>query len=111
MNTTTTSGIFIQNGWKDETTHGADMGVYFADGQRKIDMVLAFEDEDEDGLSPTSSPTVASSSRRSSRILSAARFAANDHRESVEMRRDSRKTFERNLQLAGLQLEHEHRSV
>lgn len=95
--------LILQNGWKNDLNK-ADNGAFFADNLRKIDMVLAFEDSDsedsedlEDILSRQSSATF---SRRSS-----------TSENSENKRKIARKVFEKNLVLAGLELEHAHKAV
>ncbi len=95
-----------------------DPGVFFSDGKRKIDMVLAFEDSDsEDDKEPLDDSDIKEhenpvhdQSRRSSRALSI-NMPHLDKVEIREKRRQAKKTFEDNVRATGLQIEYEHKSV
>ena len=96
--------IIVQNGWKNEGFNKADSGAYFQDKVRKIDMVLAYEDSDEEESdSEELFSTVTNISKGS--------FNVDNTEAAEENKRMARKTFEKNLQMAGLQLEHESRTV
>ena len=113
----------IQNGWQKESRE-ADKDVYFDDGERKIDMVLAYEDED-DVEAPSSvnnqneeatadNESSVSYVRRSSvKLLHSLNnvSAAYHHPQMVEKRKNARKTFEANLVFAGLNVEYETKQV
>ena len=97
--------IISQNAWKNSITD-ADPGTFFNDGQRKIDMVLAYEDseaeEAENEAGPDRAETAASSRGASSR---------QPGQHELAYRRKARRIFERNLEIAGLQLETETKRV
>ena len=88
----------------------ADPTLFFRDGRRRINMVLAFQDEEikehqEDGLggtTPISHPKTSGGGDVN---------GGDDGLHGEERKREARATFEENLRVAGLELEYEHAEV
>ena len=89
--------IIAQNAWKNAFNE-ADQDTLFNDGHRKIDMVLAYEDSDNEDIED---PELEHKSVPPSRAAT----AVGQH--ELVYRRKARKIFERNLELSGLHLERE----
>ena len=95
--------IISQNAWKN-AINDADQGTFFNDGQRKIDMVLAYEDSDAEEVETEAPQRSAASSRRGG-------SSRQPGQHELAYRRKARTIFERNLEIAGLQLEKVNKSV
>ena len=109
--------IVSQNGWKNDFNK-ADPGAFFHDRVRKIDLVLAYEDpsESEDVEPPEDNAEKCSekANKSDSRVSSANSSAETSGKNGKEIglkRKKARETFEKNLQSAGMELEHENRKV
>ena len=97
----------LQNGWQVEN-RSADSGVYFRDGERKIDMVLAFEDQDEESFSEENSdPDAPNSTIGANNSL----FVKTINQEKEGEKRSAREIFEQNILFSGLSIEYEYKNV
>ena len=97
----------LQNGWQVEN-RTADSGVYFRDGERKIDMVLAFEDQDEESFSEENSDPDAPNSTIGA---NSSVFVKTINQEKEMEKRRAREIFEQNILFAGLSIEYEYKHV
>ena len=95
--------IISQNAWKN-AINDADQGTFFNDGQRKIDMVLAYEDSDAEEVQTEAPERSAASSHRGG-------SSRQPGQHELAYRRKARTIFERNLEIAGLQIERVNKSV
>ena len=99
--------ILLQNGWQIEN-RSADSGVYFRDGERKIDMVLAFEDQDEESFSEENSdPDAPNSTIGANNSV----FVKTINQQKEGEKRSAREIFEQNILFSGLSIEYEYKNV
>ena len=99
--------ILPQNGWKNDFNK-ADPGAFFHDKIRKIDMVLAFEDQDEESFSEENSDPDAPNSTIGA---NSSVFVKTINQEKEMEKRRAREIFEQNILFAGLSIEYEYKHV